>query len=557
MKKTKLLALLMLVISVMLLTFTSCDVVENVIGMIPGIGGTDEHVHAFGDATCETPATCECGATEGEALGHKFVDGKCACGAEDPNCVPPHVHNHEAVVTAPTCTEAGYTTYTCACGDTYTADEVEAKGHYYETVVTDPTCTEAGSTVYTCACGDTYTEEIKATGHTHEAVVTDPTCTEAGYTTYTCACGDTYTADEVEAKGHSHTETVTTEPTCTTKGLKTFTCACGDTYTEEIDTLAHVDTNLDITCDFEGCTKRILPAADSKVSLFTANHMIIVSLTSNYYVEGTVTEVVDAKNGIFVIEDEAGDTILVRLPKNADGLVYSSWTDLKVVVGDTIQVYGKPSRNTSTATSPQKAKIESGVLTVLKHTHSFSEVTCSEDSVCDCLAVGEKALGHIDENGDNVCDRCPWKMNMAVSNIVVATDPAVANGVITNGSDGKALYWTWSDDNFDVVIHKGTSTYTVYTTAKAYMQLKKNNTLTVSSKNDLVMKSIKISATNANQFAYLKDAIGTAYTYTEDADAFTVTIEYNSADDFTFANVGNSTVYISGVEIVYEKQSTT
>ncbi len=38
-------------------------------------------------------------------------------------------HSYEAVVTAPTCTEAGYTTYTCACGDTYTADEVPATGH--------------------------------------------------------------------------------------------------------------------------------------------------------------------------------------------------------------------------------------------------------------------------------------------------------------------------------------------------------------------------------------------------------------------------------------------
>jgi hypothetical protein len=35
-------------------------------------------------------------------------------------------------VTAPTCTTAGYTTYTCsACGDTYTGNEVAATGHSY------------------------------------------------------------------------------------------------------------------------------------------------------------------------------------------------------------------------------------------------------------------------------------------------------------------------------------------------------------------------------------------------------------------------------------------
>ena len=40
-----------------------------------------------------------------------------------------HEHSYEAVVTAPTCTEGGYTTYTCACGDSYTSDETAALGH--------------------------------------------------------------------------------------------------------------------------------------------------------------------------------------------------------------------------------------------------------------------------------------------------------------------------------------------------------------------------------------------------------------------------------------------
>ncbi len=40
-----------------------------------------------------------------------------------------HTHVYTAVVTPPTCTEAGYTTYICTCGDTYVADEVPALGH--------------------------------------------------------------------------------------------------------------------------------------------------------------------------------------------------------------------------------------------------------------------------------------------------------------------------------------------------------------------------------------------------------------------------------------------
>ena len=42
------------------------------------------------------------------------------------------MHVHEDVVTDPTCTEQGYTTYTCACGDMYVADYVDAQGHSYE-----------------------------------------------------------------------------------------------------------------------------------------------------------------------------------------------------------------------------------------------------------------------------------------------------------------------------------------------------------------------------------------------------------------------------------------
>ena len=40
-----------------------------------------------------------------------------------------HAHSYTAVVTEPTCTEGGYTTYTCSCGDSYVADETPALGH--------------------------------------------------------------------------------------------------------------------------------------------------------------------------------------------------------------------------------------------------------------------------------------------------------------------------------------------------------------------------------------------------------------------------------------------
>ena len=40
-------------------------------------------------------------------------------------------HSHNAVVTAPTCLDKGYTTHTCHCGDTYVDTYVDALGHSF------------------------------------------------------------------------------------------------------------------------------------------------------------------------------------------------------------------------------------------------------------------------------------------------------------------------------------------------------------------------------------------------------------------------------------------
>ena len=123
----------------------------------------------------------------------------------------------------------------CGCGATEKT-VLSATGHDYEAAVTAPTCTEAGYTTYTCNCGDTYTDdEVVALGHDYEAVVTAPTCTEAGYTTYTCNCGDTYSDDEVVALGHNWSNlALATAPTYEARGALSGTCANCDSTSIEI-----------------------------------------------------------------------------------------------------------------------------------------------------------------------------------------------------------------------------------------------------------------------------------------------------------------------------------
>ena len=82
-------------------------------------------------------------------------------------CVEAHEHSYTAVVTAPTCTEKGYTTHTCACGDSYVDTYTDALGHAWDSgKVTKPaTATETGVKTFTCTrCSATKTETIPATG---------------------------------------------------------------------------------------------------------------------------------------------------------------------------------------------------------------------------------------------------------------------------------------------------------------------------------------------------------------------------------------------------------
>ena len=112
-------------------------------------------------ATCTTPQLCtKCGAVIVNALGHDYQEE----------------------VTEPTCTEMGYTTYTCSrCDDTYKGNYTDAAGHKPGDWIIDqePTTDSEGSRHKECeVCGEKLEEEPiekiynQATTDTHgEAVV--------------------------------------------------------------------------------------------------------------------------------------------------------------------------------------------------------------------------------------------------------------------------------------------------------------------------------------------------------------------------------------------------
>ena len=235
-----------------------------------------EHTHQYSKTvtapTCTTDGfttyTCQCGYSYNSnmvpALGHSWSDWEtikdatetesglkrrtckvCAMGQEEviePGTEPTeHVHQYTAVVTEPTCTAEGYTTYTCHCGHSYVDNKVPAKGHTWgewETIQ-KPTETEPGRKKHTCTvCGVTEEAEIPIEcNHEYTQTVTPPTCTTGGFTTYTCKkCGYSYNGNDTAATGHQYGEWhVDVEPTPQAPGSKHRKCEhCGDVQTETI-----------------------------------------------------------------------------------------------------------------------------------------------------------------------------------------------------------------------------------------------------------------------------------------------------------------------------------
>lgn len=105
-----------------------------------------------------------------------FGSGFAMSARADDGCV----HDYAAEEIAATCTERGYTLYTCAnCGDTRKDKYTDVKGHTYKQTAVNPTCTDKGYILYVCEdCGEHYTETTAAAkGHVFSEITVPATCT--------------------------------------------------------------------------------------------------------------------------------------------------------------------------------------------------------------------------------------------------------------------------------------------------------------------------------------------------------------------------------------------
>lgn len=446
----------------------------------------------------------------------------------------------------PTCENKGIAVYKCICGETtqvaipalgHTANEEVISGedsHWNEChcgeklnvekhnyinegkVLTESTCITHGSMEIICECGAVSTKELELGDHViGEELKNDDT---------TCWKECTLCQEKFDVKEHEYVipQEVVTAPTCKEEGVQKFACECGKTSEMTIPSLGgHIDEDNDIICDREGCTYKVLPLNNSTIGLFVANQIgALISTSNTYYVEGVVSQVLDAKNGIFYIQDETGEEFYFRLPKDENGTSHANW-ESKIVLGDTVKLYGKINKFTSGTTSIPAMQNPTVVERI--HEHNFSLATCTKLSTCECGQEQGELLPHEDLDLNDLCDDCGFNLKYKLFETPINTlDNDPNSGVLT----GTATR-TWNYDVFTLVVDKGSAS-SIYTTKDKYMKLKSSNTVTVTANGDYKFHQIQFVSTTSSYATALEASIKTVSGVTvEIVDSVIVVVTFN------------------------------
>lgn len=287
----------------------------------------DYEFHNFKEATCTAPKTCtDCGATEGEALGHYYLPATCLspskcfrCGDEvgevgshdyiEATCTTPKTcrycnevvgtangHNYERKTKKATCKEAGAIYDECSvCKDVQIIQTEDKLPH--ELVHHDgkpAECIKTGYEAYdTCKnCDYTTYKELPILMHNYTETVVAPTCESKGYTLYSCTrCQNSYQANEKAKLPHKESDWIISEPaTCVDSGKEIIECEVCHTITNEreIEALGHDIINheaLEATCEnighyaYQTCSRCDYTTYEEIPALGHDYHIIIINPT--------------------------------------------------------------------------------------------------------------------------------------------------------------------------------------------------------------------------------------------------------------------------------------
>lgn len=389
----------------------------------------DAHTHSYTETITKEPTcteegektyTCECGDSYTEvipATGHHYGDDdKCTdCGELNPE----HKHNYtETITKEPTCTEDGEKKYTCDCGDSY-IEVIPATGHHYVDGKCDICGEEDPSTKNKIKIGDTETRVIA--GHELEFICIDDA--------YVDVNGETRGALFISKDFISGTDlTMGVEYSNKNSFVKDWALnnvreiLNGDT--SDLIDLLNIDTTI-----------KSAYAKDKTATTFDMGTISTYGSASNYDAPKTTDQVF-----ILSLEEAIkynkvtidGKSVSIMWDLDCDGTIdfKSSGTGrygyyLRTPTSGTTKTtytirWGGPViqiSNTGYGIRPCYVKHIDKT-----HTHNYveeviKEATCTEDGEvkysCDCGDYYTEIIptygSHIDENNDNICDRCGHK----------------------------------------------------------------------------------------------------------------------------------------------------
>lgn len=377
--------------------------------------------------TCTEPGYCySCWSEYGEPTGHNYEAGVCTnCGELDPAS-----HTCEFVageVVEPTCTEGGYTVYSCVCGKSENRDETNPLNHVgtETTTTTKPsTCTVLGATVVTCECG----AEISSTPLTellpHVDENGDFKCDYNCNTVIEPADGTVLTIAQAQALGALYVNET------------------GGKYT-----------------------------------------------TGWYYVTGTITEFTGNSwqtYGGCIITDGT-DSFAIYGLRDSEGKILYGNLEIKPYVGDTITVYGQIGAYKSSI-QIEKGSVKE---LVVGHEHDNDGPDCYDAAKCKlCGLISGVALGH-SFGDDGVCTACghnpnsgepAWTLVTDVSTlkagdqiVIAAKDYAMALGETQNGNNRASAAITKTgntitiDDTVEIITLGGAEGAWTFSTDDGYL----------------------------------------------------------------------------------------
>lgn len=140
-----------------------------------------------------------------------------------------HTHNYTEETVAPSCVTAGYTVYTCECGDTYKGNDVAALGHTEGVLPSkEPTCIEVGITEgkICLVCKEILVEQTILDMVDHQEITVPAvvaTCVTPGLTEgKKCATCDKWFVEQKETQLalHSLVPIIGLPATCTEQGYE-------------------------------------------------------------------------------------------------------------------------------------------------------------------------------------------------------------------------------------------------------------------------------------------------------------------------------------------------